>query len=57
MNGKEDRNVSGMRRLAVAVVVIHDLQHPITPALWPPALTANGAAHRRERPQWTDIMR
>ena len=49
MNGKEDRNVDGMKWLVVAAVVIHDLQ--------PAAFAANGADQRLERAQWKGVMR
>lgn len=49
MNGKEDRDVDGMKRRVVAAVVTHDPQHA--------ALATNGADPRHERPQWADIMR
>lgn len=57
MIGKEDCTVDSLKRLVVAAVVIHDPQHDIKPVPWPTARAANGADHRHERPQWTDIMR
>ena len=57
MNGEEGRKVDGMKRLVVAVVVIHDPLHDIRQAPWPIALAANRADHRPERPHWTGIGR
>jgi len=49
--------MNDVKRLVIAVAVIHDSRHEMTPLSWLTAFAATVAAHSHERPQWADIMR